>query len=161
MHRMRSLPELRSLPQVARSPNALTPRMRAPLPMRSLHPECASIVRLDANHAEFTTGKRSGISARLLRDDAACRVAPRIWPRPTTTLPHLVVRTIAAQRKGWFAIGSSNKVYAVFSPQVYAGEFGGSFRLGAWQQLHLRQHQASLRHHPARGNVLASMACRP
>lgn len=74
---------------------------------------------------KIATGERSGISARLLRDDAACRVAPRIWPRPTTTLPHLVVRTIAAQRKGWFAIGSSNKVYAVFSPHVYVGEFGG------------------------------------
>lgn len=83
----------------------------------------------DASHAEFTmllkiaTGERSGISARLLRDDAACRVAPRIWQRPTTT--RLVVCTTAAQRKGWFAIGSSNKVYAVFSPHVYVGEFGG------------------------------------
>ena len=55
---------------------------------------------------KIATGERSGISARLLWDDAACRVAPRIWPRPTTTLPHLVVRTIAAQRKGLFAIGS-------------------------------------------------------
>ena len=74
---------------------------------------------------KIATGERSGISARLLRDDAACRVAPRIWPRPTTTLPHLVVCIIAAQRKGWFAIGSSNNVYAVFSPHVYVGEFGG------------------------------------
>ena len=68
---------------------------------------------------KIATGERSGISARLLRDDAACWVVPCIW------LPHLVVCIIAAQRKGWFAIGSSNKVYAVFSPHVYVGEFGG------------------------------------
>ena len=67
---------------------------------------------------KIATGERSGISARLLRDDAACLVALRIWLRLPTTLPHLVVCVTAA-------IGSSNKVYAVFSPHVYAGEFEG------------------------------------
>ena len=146
MHRMRSIPELSSLPHVARSSNALTSRMRAQLPMRSLHPECASIVRLDANQAEFTTGKRSGISARLLRDDSACRVAPRIWPRPTTTLPHLVVRTITAPRKGWFAIGSikQQSLRSLFAASLFVGEFQSFLSFTSVATLHLRQHQASL-----------------
>ena len=84
---------------------------------------------------KIATGERSGISARLLRDDADCWVAPCIWLRPTTTLPHLVVRIIATQREGWFAIESikQQSLRSLFAAVFLWVSFRVSFRLQAWQ----------------------------
>ena len=90
---------------------------------------------------KIATGERSGISARLLRDDADCWVAPCIRLRPRTMLPHLVVHIIATQREGWFAIESikQQSLRSLVAAGFFVGEFQSFLSFTSVATLHLRQ----------------------